>query len=76
MNPEIKKITEDVLSLPIHDRAKLAHIIISSLDEDTTAASVSAWELELEKRVRDIQSGKVKGVPAEEVFSKIRAKYH
>lgn len=34
-----------------------------------------AWQAEVEKRVDEILSGRVKTVPAAEVFTKLRAKY-
>jgi hypothetical protein len=35
-----------------------------------------SWDAEIEKRVDEIRSGKVKGILASEVFAKIKAKYH
>lgn len=60
----------------MHERAELAHRMILSLDEEMDAGAEKAWESELERRVSEIHRGSVKGVPAEEVFSKIKAKYN
>ncbi len=35
----------------------------------------AAWAEEINRRVEEMESGKVKGVPAEEVFRKLREKY-
>jgi putative addiction module component (TIGR02574 family) len=76
MKTELKKIANDALLLPIQQRAALAHILISSLDDDSQQEVEHAWEVELEKRINDIRSGKVKGISAAEVFAKLREKYH
>jgi len=75
MTAILKKIAKDALSLSIQERAKLAHILITSLDEDTQQDVTKAWDAELETRIQDIRNGKVKGVPAEEVFANLKEKY-
>ena len=69
----LKKLTVDVLHLPAADRARLAHALISSLDETVDDDAEQAWEIEIEKRVKEIRSGKVKGIPASKVFKRVRA---
>ena len=76
MKTELKKIVDNALLLPTHERAKLANILLSSLDDDSQRDIEDAWGAELEKRIHDIRSGNVKGIPAAEVFAKLREKYH
>lgn len=76
MDNEIKKIADDALLLTDRQRAALAHILISSLDNESREDVERAWELELERRVSDILAGKVRGIPAAEVFAKLREKHH
>ena len=76
MPKTFEKITDEALSLPSEKRAELANTLISSLEESVDADVEAAWEEEIEKRVNDIKSGKVSGVPAEEVFAKLNAKYN
>jgi putative addiction module component (TIGR02574 family) len=76
MKTELKKIVDNALRLPAHERAALANILISSLDDVYQRDVEDAWTVELEKRIHDIRSGNVKGIPAEEVLAKIREKYH
>ena len=60
------------LKLPRDERARLAEVLIASLDElDEVEA---AWADEAERRYEELRSGKVKGVPADEVFARIRAR--
>ena len=75
MESELKKLSDDALLLPVRQRATLAHILLSSLDEDQQDV-YHLWAVELEKRIQDIRSGKVKGIPAAEVFAKLQEKYH
>lgn len=77
MNLTLKKMTSEALSLPNEDRAKLAHVLIASLDqvEEDPKLIESAWDEEVARRVSEIESGKAKGRPAEHVIRDIRSKY-
>lgn len=75
MSELLDKMTNEALSLPIDDRAKLAHELIMSLDEHIDSDVNNAWEAEISRRVQEIKDGTAKGRPAEEVLSEIRARY-
>ncbi len=77
MSDLLNKMRNEALSLPVDDRAKLAHELIISLDEDIDSDVNNAWEAEISRRVQEIKDGTVtaKGRPAEEVLSEIRARY-
>lgn len=66
------------MALTSDERSELTRALIQSLEqepeEDITAVD-QAWEKEIARRVEEIKSGKVQGIPAEEVFAKLRAKY-
>ncbi|MCK5057597.1 MAG: addiction module protein [Candidatus Aminicenantes bacterium] len=72
----LKRLKNEALELPIQERAELAHILIASIEERGEMDVSSAWDMELEKRIREIREDKVKGVPVEEVFAKLEKKYH
>lgn len=76
MTTTLKQLTHDALELPVRERAELAHVLIASIDESTDPGISSAWDEELKKRVREIKEGRVKGIPAEEVFAKLEEKYY
>ncbi|TVL99294.1 MAG: hypothetical protein CV087_18565 [Candidatus Brocadia sp. WS118] len=57
MSNSLEKMTKDVLSLPLKDRAKLAHKLITSLDEHVDSDVNTAWETEINRRVKDIKDG-------------------
>lgn len=75
MSELLNKMKNEALSLPVNDRAKLAHELIISLDECIDSDVNNAWEAEISRRVQEIKDGTAKGRPAEEVLSEIRAKY-
>jgi putative addiction module component (TIGR02574 family) len=59
-----------VLQLPRAERARLAERLIASLDEDSEIER--AWAEEIERRVADLRSGKVKPIPGEQVFDELK----
>ena len=77
MNLNVEYMTSEALSLPIKDRARLAHVLIKSLDQATEGRDdiESAWNAEIARRVSEIESGQAKGRSAEHVIGDIRAKY-
>jgi putative addiction module component (TIGR02574 family) len=68
----IQELEAEALKLPSHERARLAEALIASLDEEDEIST--AWADEAERRDAELRSGAVKGVPAEEVFDRIRAR--
>jgi putative addiction module component (TIGR02574 family) len=63
-------LVEHMLTLPPHDRARLAELLLASLegaDPDVEAA----WATEVQRRVRELEQGAVRGIPAEEVFAAV-----
>jgi putative addiction module component (TIGR02574 family) len=62
-----KQVVEKALALPKRARAQLAHQLWESLEPVAEKISrkewSQAWKAELEKRIADIDSGKVKCVP-------------
>lgn len=58
-------------ALPPQERETLCTKIAESLDAPLTPEE-QAWADVAERRAEELRSGKVKGVPAEEVFAKAR----
>jgi putative addiction module component (TIGR02574 family) len=62
-----------LLHLPRGDRARLAEVLLASLDADVASgpsAEVEAlWRAEAERRVDELHRGLVAGIPAEAVFA-------
>jgi putative addiction module component (TIGR02574 family) len=69
MSTAAKEILEATLKLDANERARIAHEIIVSLDEEPAEEGVEeAWEQELDRRAKEIDSGSVKLEP----WSKVR----
>lgn len=58
------------LALPAGDRARLAKVLIESLDQDPEVEA--AWEREISRRVAQVEAGEATLVPAEDVFAEAR----
>jgi putative addiction module component (TIGR02574 family) len=73
----LEQVTEEVRELSRPDREQLLARLIHDLEpvENLSAAEIeSAWDHEIARRLEEIDSGKVKAVPAEEVFARLQAK--
>ena len=60
--------------LPPDEREKLAILLLESLPYDDTASE--SEESTLARRIDEVESGEVKLIPLEEVFSRMRARYN
>lgn len=58
-------------SLPLELKVQLVEKLLGSLNPSMEEIDV-AWAEESEKRVADLESGKVTSIPGEEVFEEIR----
>ena len=76
MSKTLTEVTRDAADLPAPERLKLARILLD-LSEPATESSddvQNAWDKEIERRLQELRSGKVKGMPLEEVKAKIEAR--
>jgi putative addiction module component (TIGR02574 family) len=70
---DIETLEREALNLPAAQRARLAHELLESLDTLTPAEIETLWLDEAERRINDIDEGKVQLVPGDEVMRKARA---
>ena len=74
-----KEVVKMALALPKKARDKLVHQLLELDDPPEEKISRKEWnrlwKAELEKRLKDMQSGRDKGIPAERVMAELRAKY-
>lgn len=68
MTAALKSIAEKVEQLPVRERAYLAERLLASLDESDLEKE---WTGEAIRRRDEVRSGKVKAVPAAEVYRRI-----
>ena len=69
------RVIEEALSLPADVRLSLIEKLLTSLNLPVDEEIDRLWAEEAERRVSQIEEGKVNLVPGEEVFNRIRAKH-
>lgn len=74
MASKLEQVEQQALSLSPEERAKLAERLWQSVQGDDAAPFDDAWIEEAERRYRELAEGRVQGVPAEQVFARIRAR--
>jgi putative addiction module component (TIGR02574 family) len=67
----------ELTRLSVGERAELAEFLMDSLDNDANGVpeAEAAFAAELKRRADEIRSGKVVGIPAEQMFRELREKY-
>jgi len=68
----IQTIEQEVLQLPIEDRARLAEKLLSSLDDLSEQEVEKLWLVEAQRRATEIDNGAVQLVSSEEVERRIQ----
>lgn len=63
-------IRSAALALPPEERAALAAELLESLDSEDEGAA-EAWEVEIARRLTEIERGEVKLIPAAEVLGRL-----
>ena len=75
MSETVEKLKEEIEILSNQERAEIARFAIHSLDQGGDDDAEAAWEVELARRVSDIESGRAVGKPADRVFAELREKH-
>ena len=68
-----RELEARALKLPPNERTRLAQRLISNLDQQVDPDAEKLWLEEAERRLDELESGKVDGVPTEEVSEKARS---
>jgi putative addiction module component (TIGR02574 family) len=74
MTPEVTKLLEQALALSVEEQEALADSLISNLGGKVDEGVQAAWQAEIEKRIADLDSGRAKTIPWEEVRQRSLAK--
>jgi len=69
------RVIEEALSLPADARLNLIEKLLMSLNLPIDEEIDRLWAEEAERRVSQIEEGKIELVPGEKVFAKLRAKH-
>lgn len=72
MSEDLEQLASALLELPPPARAFLAETLSESIEDFASPAIEAAWSAEVERRVSEIKSGAIQGIPAEEVARNVR----
>jgi putative addiction module component (TIGR02574 family) len=76
MARDVRELLREASELPEADRAELAGQLLESLHGEPDEGVEAAWAEEIERRIRQIDSGEVKTIPWAEVRAKLYARLH
>lgn len=67
-----EKLVEQAMTLPSESRARLADLLVESLDTEELGRIDRLWAAEATRRRDEVRSGLVETVPGEEALRKVR----
>lgn len=76
MPMRVEEITEQALDLPSNERVLLVDRLVESLDPAEDGPLHDLWKQEAYRRLNELRSGRVPGIPGEEVFAQLRKKFN
>ena len=65
-----KEIIEEIVSLPVEERALVVDSLLRSLNSPEPEIDAE-WAKESNRRLEELRSGKVRSIPGDEVFSRV-----
>ena len=68
----IDDLFEQAMRLPPEARARLATLLIESLDDSVLGPFDELWLTEAQRRLDDIRSGRVRTIPGDEALQSVR----
>jgi len=72
MDTTVEQLVSQAMSLPGEMRARLAELLVESLDTDDFGAIEKAWILEAKRRRDEVRDGKVEPIPGDEALLDVR----
>lgn len=67
-------LIDEIISLPVEERARMAEALLQSLNPQDDATT-AAWLVVANRRRKEVVSGQVQTIPAEQVFERIRQRH-
>jgi putative addiction module component (TIGR02574 family) len=72
MTTLVDELSQKALELPAEERVLLAERLLATVHEVDPEVE-AAWDVEIQRRLTEIDRGTAKLIPAEEVFAKVRS---
>jgi putative addiction module component (TIGR02574 family) len=73
MNDQVTELAQLSLALSPDDRARLAELLLSSLEAEPKSDIEAAWDEEIRERLAAYDRGEVEAIDAEKVFARAAA---
>ena len=70
-----EKVRKEALELPANERAEIARFLIQSISPPESFVAENELESILNRRLSELKEGRVKAIPSEIVFERIRQKF-
>jgi putative addiction module component (TIGR02574 family) len=74
MSNALAELKQQAAQLSEIERAELALAMIQSLDGGGDADVETAWQVEIERRIKQVERGEIQLIPGEKVFARLRQK--
>ena len=68
----LKELYAETRRLPREDAAELMDLLLVDTFTEPDPQVEAAWGREIDRRIAELDSGAVKGIPAEEVMARVR----
>ena len=72
MTALVDELSQKALELPAEERVLLAERLLATVHEVDPEVE-AAWDVEIQRRLTEIDRGTAKLIPSEEVFAKVRS---
>ena len=72
MATTVEELAEQAMNLPSESRARLADLLVESLDADQLGPIDRLWVAEAKRRRNEVRDKRVRTVPGEEALRKVR----
>jgi len=72
MGTTVEQLAEQAMSLPTESRARLADLLVESLDAGELGRIDQMWAAEAKRRRDEVRAGRVKTIPGEKALRKVR----
>jgi len=66
-----RELFEEAMTLDAEERATLMRLLIENLDGESEEGVESAWRVEIERRMAELDSGSVETIPWEELRARL-----
>ena len=71
MNRVVSDLYDEASALPAEDRAKLAGLLLETLDDQPDPDAEEAWAAEVERRMSEYRAGRIRTVSWQDVRARL-----